>query len=476
MKKEKPLSQEALEFVLENLPIGVMITDSQGNIVKVNAHHSKVTNHPKDTIVGTNLSELVASGKINISSSLKVIKTGRPMVLEQTIASGTDQEKEIIVKCIPMRDESRKLQYVVNYLMDISDKALLVSELKEAQFNNERYLMELKQFRTQENRTAKFIYRSSSMNSLLERAEKIATTDSTVMITGESGTGKSLLARHIHNYSRRSEDIFFSLNCGALPPNLIESELFGYEKGAFSGASSSGKKGVFEYVNGGTLFLDEIGEMPYDLQVKLLGVLQDGAFYRVGGTTSIKTDVRIITATNADLLEKIASHQFRLDLFYRLNVLSFHMPSLRERPEDIPILTEHIIRKINRKFGTDKKFAPEAIQQLMHLPLYGNVRELENLIERNLLFSLSNTITELEMLDLFTPPPSKENGNTPLRSSLHYGCNNATQCSENEERKALIDGIQKYKTTTAMAAHFGVNQSTISRRLKKYHINIKDFK
>lgn len=457
------LSPELMEFIIKNSAVAISITDKHGYIILFNEKHKEFSGDFNEKYIGMNMSELVETGVLNASSTLKVIETGKPMVLEQIVYPGTKNEMIFLAKSIPYHDENGELQYIVSYLLNINDKYKLIKELEKAQFNNERYILELQQIRNEMISTSPIIYRSNAMRNIIERAEKIAKTDASVLIIGETGTGKNLLAKYIHTQSSRSESSFLTINCGAIPKNLIESELFGYEKGAFSGANSTGKKGIFEYADGGTLLLDEIGEMPYDVQVKLLGVLQNGEFYRVGGAKSIKVNVRIIAATNANLISKIEQHLFREDLYYRLNVISFRIPPLRERCEDIPILIEHICSRNNEKYNFSKVFAPNAVNQLMRMKLYGNVRELENIIERNILFSLSDVITDIDLYEESKDEPGKVN-------ISHNQIIKRQEVDAEVEKEALINAYLKYGTTTAMAKHFGVSQPTISRKLRQHGI------
>jgi nitrogen regulation protein NR(I) len=230
------------------------------------------------------------------------------------------------------------------------------------------------------------IGRSPVLEQVFAVIEKVADTPSTVLITGESGTGKELIARAMHNHSSRAQGAFIKINCAAIPKTLMESELFGYEKGAFTGAVGS-KPGRFELANGGTLFLDEIGEIPVEMQVKLLRVLQESEFERVGGIKTIKVDVRLVTATNRDLQKEVQAGAFREDLFYRLNVVPIHLPPLRERAGDIPLLAEHFLSKFNERLRKQiTGFEPEALRRLVAHPWPGNIRELENVLERTILF------------------------------------------------------------------------------------------
>ena len=241
------------------------------------------------------------------------------------------------------------------------------------------------------------IGRSPVLEQVFAVIEKVADTPSTVLISGESGTGKELIARALHNNSSRKGGAFIKINCAAIPKTLMESELFGYEKGAFTGAVGS-KPGRFELADGGTLFLDEIGEIPVEMQVKLLRVLQESEFERVGGIKTIKVDVRLVTATNRDLQKEVQAGAFREDLFYRLNVVPIHLPPLRERKGDIPLLVEHFISRFNERLkkqieGVDE----EGLARLMAHPWPGNIRELENVVERTILFCEGPTIRAFEL-------------------------------------------------------------------------------
>ena len=247
---------------------------------------------------------------------------------------------------------------------------------------------------------------STAIAQVYQVVEKVADTPSTVLITGESGTGKELVARALHDNSSRNTGPFIKINCAAIPKTLMESELFGYEKGAFTGAVGS-KPGRFELAHGGSLFLDEIGEIPVEMQVKLLRVLQESEFERVGGIKTIKVDVRLITATNRDLAAEIASGGFRDDLFYRLNVVPIHLPPLRERREDIPLLVNHFIARFNERLKKQVAgIEPEAIERLVSHHWPGNIRELENVIERTILFSEGSLIRTSDLPGEFggTPP------------------------------------------------------------------------
>jgi TyrR family helix-turn-helix protein len=304
------------------------------------------------------------------------------------------------------------------------------------------------------------------MIKVLELAEKVAPMDSSIFIHGETGVGKGVLARVIHDLSSRKDKNFIQVNCGAIPSALIESELFGYESGAFTGANKHGKKGLVESADGGTLFLDEIGEMPLDIQVKILHLVQDRTFMKVGGTKEKKVNIRIISATNKDLKQMIKNNQFREDLYYRLHVVPMEIPQLRERKEDILLLTDYFLKKFNEKYGQSITIDDHSklILQLQDYP--GNVRELENVIEQ-IVVTARKPIVTIEDLpsDLTYKDTALVNltGIIPLKKAL-----------EETEKQLLSQALSTYKSTRKMAKALGVSQTTIMRKLGKYQFSYQD--
>ena len=301
---------------------------------------------------------------------------------------------------------------------------------------------------------------STAMSQIHQVIEKVADTPSTILITGESGTGKEVVAKAIHNGSQRSEKPFININCGAIPENLIESELFGYEKGAFTGAAGS-KPGRFELAHEGTLFLDEIGELPIDMQVKLLRVLQDRTFERVGGIKTIKSDVRLIAATNRDLQKEILDGNFREDLFYRLNVVPIHLPPLRDREEDIEALVDHFIRIFNQRLGKNvEKLSAGAFEILKAYGWPGNIRELENTIERTLLFTEGSV---LQPGDLPTDLVSKVSQNSETNGVISIQVQAAVD--EGLEKDASMKDIVRQATVE-------IEKDLIARALEETRGNV----
>jgi len=317
------------------------------------------------------------------------------------------------------------------------------------------------------------IGQSSKMLELYDLLEKVAPTKTNILITGESGTGKELVAKAIHYNSPRKDKPFVTLNCGAIPESLIESELFGHMRGAFTDAIST-KKGLFEVADEGTIFLDEISELPLMMQVKLLRVLQDGEFKRVGGTEDIRVDVRIISATNKNLEEAVREKQFREDLFYRLNVIQIRIPSLRERKEDIPLLTSHFLKRYSEELGKQiSQISSEALRVLVQYDYPGNVRELQNIIERAMALETSQELTAQNLSSYIEEQlPIKKR---PLDLEIPSEGVDLEKIVEDVERTLLIKALDRTKGIKKKAAELlHINFRSMRYRLEKYGLNHSD--
>ncbi|MFC7394956.1 sigma-54 interaction domain-containing protein [Scopulibacillus cellulosilyticus] len=307
--------------------------------------------------------------------------------------------------------------------------------------------------------------RSPSLCTAVNLAKKVAATDASVLITGESGVGKELFAQAIHKSSPRSDQPFIDINCGAIPASLFESELFGYEKGAFTGAAKQGKKGKIEAAKGGSLFLDEIGELPLDLQVKLLRVIQEREFYKVGGNTPIPTDIRIIAATNRDLEEMVNNGLFRQDLFYRLNVVSVEIPPLRERIEDIPELIQLYLKEFSIKYKKAvPQLEPEVMYTFLHYPWSGNVRQLRNTIERIMILIDEDVIRQNHLPNNFIKNKTDSKMNMPMMES-------SSPEIENEETKIRYALQKTYGNKSAAAKLLGISRVTLYNKIKRYKLD-----
>ena len=317
-----------------------------------------------------------------------------------------------------------------------------------------------------------FVFKSRAMQMVMEEIMKVSKYDCNVIIFGSTGVGKEKVANLIQKNSDRKLQPFVKINCGAISPNLIESEFFGYEKGAFTGANTTGKKGYFETANNGVMFLDEIGELPLEMQAKLLRVIQDGEFYRVGGTTAIKTNVRIISATNRDLEKFVEEGLFRRDLYYRLNVVPIHIPDLSERTDDIPVLVNLFLAKYGKKFGAKRGIAAGAMDYLTKMSWPGNVRELENTVQRLIISAQGEDITLMDVMrdshgELFS-------GGSYGREEPEKGEKGAEidlQTAVEEYEKGLIKyACEKYGSTRKAAKAVGVSQTQLVRKKKKYNL------
>ncbi|RXT06405.1 sigma 54-interacting transcriptional regulator [Ammoniphilus sp. CFH 90114] len=355
-----------------------------------------------------------------------------------------------------------KLEKIVIVSRDITKTNQLKEKLKLARKANDAYKQEIDELQAKNQFSRSLIYRSRIMEDLVDEMKLIAQVDSTVLLTGESGVGKEVFARAIHETSRRRDQPLIRVNCGAIPDNLIESELFGYERGAFTGADQKGKPGFFELANGGTIFLDEIAELPLSMQVKLLRVLQEREVTRVGGTRTIQMDVRVIAATNQNIKELVNEGRFREDLYYRLNVIPLRIPPLRERTEDVVSLCLHFLQQFNRTYEKDKNLSREALEVLESYDWPGNVRELQNIIERLLVTSRKEFIQQQDVLSVLYGD-SKATRSKPMV----YEIMPLKEAVKELENQLIELGLKKYGTASKVSEVLGVSQATISRRIQK---------
>lgn len=357
----------------------------------------------------------------------------------------------------------------------------LENEIIELEKQNKRMNKQLKELEVKTYTQTNLIANDPKMLSVIERAIRVAEVDSSVLIQGESGVGKEGIANLIHQNSKRKDKRLITINCGAIPEQLLESELFGYERGAFTGANSKGKQGLFEVASGGTIFLDEIGEMPLQLQVKLLRVLQESEITRIGGHKPIQIDVRIIAATNRDLRKLVKEGKFREDLFYRLNIIPILIPPLRERKEDILPIIYHFLNDIKHKYGVSRSFTPETLDRFRNLEWPGNVRQLKNLIERICLMinkpEISLRDIEHEMnSELITELTTIENLeiNTTFNINKRFSSSKEVlplkEQIEQFERNIIIEAVNQFPSVRKAAKALKLDQSTLVRKMQKYQI------
>ncbi len=371
--------------------------------------------------------------------------------------------KKILVTGNPIFNENGEIAFVVTNDRDISELDHLRGQLQEAQALAKGYSSKLSELEMKGIDLSNIIFRSEEMQRIVEMALRVATVDTTVLLLGESGVGKGMVAKLIHKHSDRNLGPFIRVDLAGIPDSLVESELFGYEKGAFTGAKPEGKPGFFELANKGTLFLDEIGEIPLSTQSKLLRFLEDHEIIRVGGTEPKEIDVRVIAATNKKIEEMVAANTFRKDLYYRLNVVPIHIPPLRERRDDILPLIFHFLEKFNESYRKKKKISPKAIETLLQYDFPGNVRELANLVERLVVVTEENHI---EPKDLPTSVSSYTSNALP--ASLSAEDASLKESLKRYETILIEKALHKYGTQREAAKALRVDQGTISRKLKKY--------
>lgn len=454
--------EELLE-ILDCIKVGIYITDGSGNTLLVNTESEKTGGLSREELIGKNMKELIEIGYVEESSIHKVMKSHKEESIIQSLGDGG----QVYITGVPLL-KNNKLDLVVCTERDITETNNLRELLKETEEIAEKYETELEYHREREvNAEGEIISESFAMWTVTEKALRIARLDTTVLLTGESGTGKELIANLIYKNSRRNKEAFIKVNCAAIPENLLESEFFGYEEGSFSGASKQGKIGIFELANRGTLFLDEIGEMPVQMQSKLLRALQEKEIMKVGGKETIPIDIRIITATNTNLKKAIEKGKFREDLYYRLNILPIDIPPLRERKEDIDKLARHFVDKFNRDYKLNKDISDDAIELLESYQWPGNVRELRNVIERIAVGFDGPHINRFQVQrQLFNDKPAEYKADSEITGTLE-------ELMNAYEKEILSEVMGKCSNASEAARILNVNKSTISRKLAKYRIQSK---
>jgi PAS domain S-box-containing protein len=436
-----------LNTIINTSNDGICVINDKYDIIKMNEKFTSIfqitheSNHNIFDIsedIGKLINEVIDSKKSS-STLKKNIRTNNSLIISAT----------------PILDTQKNVNKVVINVKDMTEMEMLRDELEKT-----KKMLDSLNHKNEND----FIYRSPIMKNLIKTVHQVASVDVTVLLTGESGVGKEEIANLIWRSSQRKDQPFVKVNCGAIPETLMESELFGYEPGAFTGASKKGKKGYFEQADGGTIFLDEIGEIPQHLQVKLLRVLQEMEITRLGAEKPKKLDVRVIAATNKDLEKLVAEGNFREDLFYRLNVIPITVPPLRKRKEDIPLLIDYYIKKFSSKYNKNLTFSSDAIRAFLDYDWPGNVRELVNVIERIFVTSTSSIVQHDHLVKLLNLEPSISaseyitvNKIIPLKKAI-----------EEVEKQLISKALQKEKTYRKAAKLLKVNASTIVRKIQKY--------
>ncbi|GAW93032.1 sigma 54-interacting transcriptional regulator [Calderihabitans maritimus] len=460
LKQLRELKEE-LEAVFDASYDEIYVTDGEGNTTRINKVGESYYGVKAEEMIGKNVKDLEKQGYFSPSVVSIVLREKRRITIAQKTKSG----KQLIVTANPVFDETGNIVRVVVNSRDITELTNLRQKLQETEQLAETYRNQIMQLTQEKASQVEIIAESPQMKQILDMVHKVAAVDSTILIMGESGVGKGILAQRIHSLSPRSRGPMITINCGAIPENLLESELFGYEPGAFTGARKEGKKGLLELGNGGTVFLDEIAELPLNLQVKLLQVIQEKKLLRVGGTKFVPVNIRIIAATNQDIQKLVKEGKFREDLYYRLNVIPIVIPPLRHRKEDIPPLINHFLAQFNAKYQINKRLSAEAMDILVNYEWKGNVREVENIVERLVVTTESSVIEPVHLPEYILNSGASSNNRVYVLDLCPL-----QEATEELERQLISKAYERYGNTYKVAEVLKVNQSTVVRKMKKYVI------
>lgn len=455
--KFENLSKEAKEYVravIECIDDGIFILDDKSTILEIN--EKGLGTKKREDIVGKTMKELVAAGIYRDSCTLKVLKSKNKETMFQY------DETETLTTGIPyIKDD--KIEMIVCCERELKEIDIMKEQLRISEEKLDKYKSEIKYLRSVlAKETKDLVLESPEMKHVVELALTAAKHGARVLIEGETGVGKEIIAKLIFRNGTRKNGPFIAVNCSAIPENLIESELFGYEKGSFTGADEKGKKGYFELANKGVLFLDEIGEISLSFQAKLLRALQENEIQRIGGNKSIKIDVQIIAATNKDLAEKVQSGEFKADLFYRLNTFPIMIPALRERQADIVPLIYAFADGFNKKYGTQKRFSLSSLNALQVYEWPGNVRELENIIER-LVLTVREDVINAGHVNAILGMRQRDFKEIGDKGTLR-------EVTELAEKELIKKYMEIYKEPEELEKALDISRATLNRKLLKYDL------
>lgn len=469
MQKEKLAKlQESLtkylDEMLDSSFDGLVISDAEANVIKTNKAYLELSGLNSKEIVGRNLKDLIDEGILKGAVVFEVTKTHVPTTMMHKYPR---TGKIAMVTGNPVFDKQGNLLYVVANFRDITRLSKLSRELGYPSITDipkdtvylKSELADLPHFG--------ILVHNRKMKECLELAVRVAKFDSHVLVLGESGVGKTKLAEIIHGASRRSKKPFISINCGSIPESLLESELFGYVKGAFTGASAQGKSGLFEAASGGTIVLDEVGDLSLNLQVKLLQAIEEKQIFKIGSTTPLDIDARIIATTNQNLREMISKNEFRRDLYFRLSVIPIVIPPLRERQDEIPLLSKYLFDQFNRQYGTQKFPSPEVIERLSQYEFPGNIRELRNLIERLAIMSRSDYVGPEHLKHISFESEQK------LRVSELKKSSTLQDLLEKFEKTIISRILEQEYSHKQTSRQLGISSATLWRKMNKYGLSKK---
>jgi len=454
-----------LAAIIDSSFDGIWVCDAEGRVITINEASARLNRVRAEEVVGRKVEDIVKGDIFDRSVTLEVLKAKRQVTITQNVPR---TGKQLLVTGTPAFDERGELFLVVTNERDMTRLNAMRDELEQSRMRAEKFKEELVKLNLKELQGQAIVAESETMQQVLRVAFKLAKLEaSNILLLGESGTGKGLLAKFIHTSGRRCKKPLIQINCAALPETLLEAELFGYEKGAFTGAREQGKVGLFELAHGGTLFLDEIGDMPPQVQAKLLKYLDDQMVLRLGGVAPKKVDCTVIAATNRDLAHLVKRGKFRQDLFFRLNTFTVNIPALRERPEDVFELTRFFLKRFNKEYGLNRRMSPEALQRFKTHSFPGNVRELKNMVKMGVVMSEGDAITLATLVPALCEAPVASSANRRTRAGLNVELAAL-------EREILKNAAASCRTTREMADVLQVNQSTVVRKLKKHGLSVID--
>jgi len=450
-----------LETVINSSADGIWVYDGDGNVITVNTAALDLDNIKAEDVLNKNIFDLNKSGIFDRSVVLEVFEMNRQItILSKALKTG----RTLLITGTPILDSKGEISLVVVNLRDMTQLNEVRDQLEQTRLVSEKYQDELAELNLFELSRQNIIAESEAMRQLLRMAVKIAKMEaSNILLLGESGTGKGLLAKFIHQNSKRRKKPFIQINCAALPENLLEAELFGYEKGAFTGAKEEGKAGLFELAQNGTLFLDEIGDLPFSVQAKLLKYLDDHTIMRLGATRTITVDCIVIAATNRDLQSLNKQKKFREDLFYRLNTFTMQIPPLQDRVDDIFEMVRHYLEKYNNEYGLKRRISAKVMKVLQSYSFPGNVRELKNILKMAVVLSDTDLVDETILRNLEDKTELSAFTNLEKRNLAGL-----TQEVMAFEKQILQRAMARCRTTRELAGFLKVSQPTIVRKLKKH--------
>jgi len=456
-----------LDAIFKGSSDGLWVHDSHGKIININTVSEMINGIKAKDVIGRSVYDLIDEGVFEGAVTPEIIRTKRQY---STLSYNKKTQKRVLVTGTPILDDDGNVSLIVSNERDLTHWNAVKEDLERSRKVAEKYKDEFEELSRLESGPSDIVAESQEMKQVLRIGLKLARMGaSNILLQGESGTGKGLLAKFIHQNGKRNAKPFIQINCAALPESLLEAELFGYEKGAFTGARKQGKIGLFELAHEGTLFLDEIGDLPLSVQAKLLKYLDDQEILPLGGIQRKKVDCCVIAATNRDLEQLTRQEHFRKDLFFRLNTFRIHIPPLRHRPDDVIRMTEYFLDMYNREYQVQRKISPDTILDLQSYNFPGNVRELQNIIKNAVVLSEMDLLDEI-FADNIGAEKKNPEAQTESIADMQYPMRLQDKLERLEEQ-ILSDAFARFSSTRKIAQNLGTSQSSVMRKLNKYSLN-----